>query len=112
MGIVTAMLQLTRSVKCTLPFAKNAAFPALTWKEKIKERAAQAHAERQAERAIWYNHAVSEEAAKGGVVASEEDVRALSELFNVKLTELSLYNTSVSGNKEDLKKSIPGLSIY
>ena len=29
----------------------------------------------------------------------------------VKLTELQLYNTSVSGNKEDLKKSIPGLSI-
>ena len=30
----------------------------------------------------------------------------------VNLTVLSLDNTSVSGNKEDLKKSIPGLSIY
>ena len=30
----------------------------------------------------------------------------------VKLTKLSLSYTSVSGNKEDLKKSIPGLSIY
>ena len=30
----------------------------------------------------------------------------------VKLTELRLSNTNVSGNKGDLKKSIPGLSIY
>ena len=38
------------------------------------------------------------------------DVRGVAPLVN--LMGLSLDSTSVSGNKEDLKKSIPGLSIY
>ena len=38
------------------------------------------------------------------------DVSGVAPLVN--LTMLYLFNTSVSGNKEDLKKSIPGLSIY